>query len=149
MDRKLSIPDLPPTDPLPLVQISSLPTLDSPRPSASPITAPSPARSLRHRLSNSATTSSPGARTPNTPPSSIRKPSSKELAQIEKKLGPGGVVTRRDELIGIKEAELKGIVEGHDLAVREKFHLERFISLLENYDSDVSPKEEHILRLIG
>jgi hypothetical protein len=30
------------------------------------------------------------------------------------------------------------VVEGHDAAVREKFHLERFVTLLEGWDPEVS-----------
>ena len=67
-----------------------------------------------------------------------RKPSQKELNNIQRRLGAEGLKSRRDELAKEKERELKAVVEGHDGAVREKFHLEKFVSLLEGWDPEVS-----------
>jgi hypothetical protein len=38
-----------------------------------------------------------------------------------------------------KDVELKDVVDKHDTAVREKFHLERYISIFEGWDPKVSP----------
>jgi hypothetical protein len=53
-------------------------------------------------------------------------------------VGPEGVKARRDEVVHAKEEELRGVVDGHDNAVLEKFHLERYISLLEGWDPVVN-----------
>lgn len=68
----------------------------------------------------------------------LRRPTEKELEQIHKRLGPDSVLERRDEVIKRKEEELKSVIDGHDDAVRERFHLERFVSILEGYDPVVS-----------
>lgn len=60
------------------------------------------------------------------------------------KLGPEGISSRRGEILREREAELRTVVDDHDMAVKEKFHLERYISILEGWDpaearSDNSP----------
>lgn len=62
----------------------------------------------------------------------------KELEDIHRRLGAENVQSRRDELLKQKETELKTVVDEHDDAVREKFHLERFVSILEGWDPVVS-----------
>lgn len=52
------------------------------------------------------------------------------------KLGPEGMAARREELIHEKEALLRTVVEEHDMAVKEKFHLERYVSILEGWDPE-------------
>ena len=96
----------------------------------------SSSRALRTRLCNTA----PISRTSKTPKSSpsTRGPSEKEMDNIRRRLGPEGVASRRAELLKAKDEELRGVIDDHDEAVREKFHLERFVSLLENYDPQVS-----------
>ena len=44
---------------------------------------------------------------------------------------------------------MKGVVEGHDAAVREKFHLERFVTLLEGWDPEVSLGSNLVISLSG
>ena len=47
------------------------------------------------------------------------------------------MAAKRDGVVREKEAEVKRVVDGHDDAVREKFHLERFISIFEGWDPKV------------
>jgi hypothetical protein len=115
---------------------------------AAPPTAGGPSRTLRKRASppppnpsptqhaSSSTSRSPVASHSDAP---LRKPSEKELANVHRRLGAEGVTARRAELVSEKEGQLKGVVEGHDAAVREKFHLERFVTLLEGWDPEVRP----------
>jgi helicase SWR1 len=72
------------------------------------------------------------------PVASIRKPLQKELNNIHRRLDSEWVKSRREELLREKERHLKRVVDGHDDAVREKFHLEKFVSLLEGWDPGVS-----------
>ncbi len=99
-----------------------------------------PSQTLRVRPSQPVYPISPVASSgkPTSPVVVYRKASHKELNNIYRRLGPEGLAARRDELLEEKETELKGVVEGHDDAVREKFHLEKFISLLEGWDPEVS-----------
>jgi hypothetical protein len=53
-------------------------------------------------------------------------------------LGPEGISARRQELVAEKEKALRSVVEGHDAAVREKFHLERFVTMVTGWDPEVS-----------
>lgn len=57
-----------------------------------------------------------------------------ELDKIMHKLGPQGTAERRDEQIQQREEELRTVVDDHDMAVKEKFHLERYVSILEGWD---------------
>ena len=70
-------------------------------------------------------------------PTTERGPTQQELDDIATRMSKENVQHRRDELLKAKELDLKGVVEEHDDAVREKFHLERFISLLEGWDPEV------------
>jgi hypothetical protein len=89
-----------------------------------------PPRSLRARTSLPSVTSSSRASKNAGPPH--------DLDKIRAKLGPEGVLTRREEVIKEKEGQLRALVDGHDTAVREIFHLERYTSLLEGWDPTVS-----------
>ncbi|WVR06838.1 hypothetical protein IAU60_003874 [Kwoniella sp. DSM 27419] len=98
---------------------------------------PPSTRSLRARPSDPgpATTASNGS----TGASTIsRKLSQKELDNIHRRLGETGIQARREELVHAKETELKTVVDGHDAATREKFHLERFVTLLTGWDPEVA-----------
>ena len=117
---------------------SSIPTSTGPssgrsRPVAS---APLPTRTLRTRPSDPVSYVLPGKIVQHASPAG-RDPTEEELGTIKRRLGEEGVRNRRDELVKEKEKGLKDLIEGHDAAVREKFHLERFISLLEGYDPEV------------
>lgn len=57
-----------------------------------------------------------------------------EMQRIHAKLGPEGTAARRDELVREREVELRVVMEEHDMAVKEKFHLERYVSILEGWD---------------
>ena len=70
----------------------------------------------------------------------LRPPTEKELDSITKALSEESLAVKRDGIVREKEAEVKRVVDGHDDAVREKFHLERFISIFEGWD----PKVCHI-----
>ncbi len=61
-----------------------------------------------------------------------------QVEQIRKRLAPEAIAAKREETIRKDELELQSVVEQHDAAVREKFHLERYISILEGYDPTVS-----------
>lgn len=59
-----------------------------------------------------------------------------EMERIRHKLGPEGTHARRDELMREREAELRVVMDAHDMAVKEKFHLERYVSILEGWDPE-------------
>ena len=116
----------------PKMSTLSSPSLPStPARSARPITY-APPRSLRARASLPATLTASASRTAKSalPP--------KDLDKIKAKLEPEGIVSRREEVVKEKEGQLRELVDGHDTAVREIFHLERYISLLEGWDPKVS-----------
>ena len=96
-----------------------------------------PYRKLRTRLSEPSQNILPSEKRSDSV-STLRKPSEQELNYIQRRLGAEGVYVRRQELLKEKEAGFKQVVDGHDDAVREKFHLEKFISLLEGWDPVVS-----------
>ena len=62
----------------------------------------------------------------------------KDLDKIKERYGPSGIARRREELVKEKEEALRQVVDDHDTFVREKFHLERYTSLLEGWDPVVS-----------
>ena len=68
----------------------------------------------------------------------MRKPNRKELDTIQRRLAPETVLACRNELLKAKEAELHEVVDEHDTAVREKFHLERFVTMITGWDPAVS-----------
>lgn len=108
------------------------------RPAKKPKSAgPLPSRTLRARPSDPLP---PGQNAPintiNLGP--LRKPTEKELDNVHRRIGPEGVSQRREELLQGKELELKQLVDQHDTAVREKFHLERYVTILTGWDPDVS-----------
>jgi len=101
------------------------------RRSSGPVTY-APPRSLRARASLPATSAQTASRATRGagPP--------KDLDKIKAKLEPDGIVARREEVVKEKESQLRELVDGHDTAVREIFHLERYISLLEGWDPQVN-----------
>lgn len=68
------------------------------------------------------------------PPTRASAAPPKDIDKIRERLAPAAISFRKDELVKEKEESLRDLVDGHDTAVREKFHLERYISLLEGYD---------------
>lgn len=100
-------------------------------------------RSLRARPSETAA-ASPTASTSNaaicTP---LRAPTQKELDNIRRRLGDETVIARKEELLREKEGYLREVVDRHDTAIREKFHLERFVTLITGWDPDVSSSFLH------
>lgn len=98
--------------------------------------APAPARALRSR------TSLPAAPAAPTRPGSARVISNEEREHALYKLGTEGTLAKRDELVRDHEAQVRAIVEEHDMAVKEKFHLERYTSILEGWDP-VDAKNEN------
>lgn len=91
---------------------------------------PSRGRALRNRPSDVSYTDKRSARP------SGRAVSQDEMERAIWKLGPEGIAARREELIHEKEALLRTVVEEHDMAVKEKFHLERYVSILEGWDPE-------------
>lgn len=65
---------------------------------------------------------------------SARVITSHEMERIMFKLSHEGTMARRDDLVREREAELRIVMEEHDMAVKEKFHLERYVSILEGWD---------------
>jgi hypothetical protein len=57
-----------------------------------------------------------------------------EEARALFKLSQDGTAARRAEILPDLEARVRGIVAEHDMAVKEKFHLERYVSILEGWD---------------
>jgi helicase SWR1 len=100
-----------------------------------------PRRLLRARPSESSllTTASPGSKRGRSATSAQLRPATdKELEYIRSKLSEESILANRDGVIKGKEAELRGVVDRHDDAVREKFHLERYISIFEGWNPSVS-----------
>jgi len=94
-------------------------------------------RQLRARPSEASTSSPASKKARSDINGQLRPPTEKELDFINASLSEEGIATRRDEVIKDKEAELKHVADEHDTAVREKFHLERFISIFEGWDPKV------------
>ena len=96
---------------------------------SAPTTAVAPRmRTLRARQSiPSASSTTSGA----------RKPTDAELEAISHRLGPAGVAERREERVKEKEAAVKTVVDEHDTALREKFHLERFVTMITGWNPAV------------
>lgn len=93
---------------------------------AGPSTGPARAgRALRARDSSAGRAHKPG-----------RVIGKDEMERIMTKLSPAGTAARRDELVRDREAELRVVMEQHDMAVKEKFHLERYVSILEGWDPE-------------
>jgi helicase SWR1 len=79
----------------------------------------------------------------------LRAPTERELDYVTSKLSEEAIVARRESVIREKDVELKSVVDGHDDAVREKFHLERFISIFEGWDPAVSPLEASLCKKLN
>jgi hypothetical protein len=128
----------------PSSSLTDIPTSDgsSRIPSSSSNYAPQPARrQLRARASEAtpSTTASPVTKRGRSDTSAhLRLPTDKELEYIRSKLSEESILSGRDGVIKGKEAELRNVVDSHDNAVREKFHLERYISIFEGWDPVVS-----------
>lgn len=60
------------------------------------------------------------------------------IEEVKEKLAPEGVTAFREEKIKEREGQVRDVVDMHDGLVRERFHLERFVSILEGYDPVVS-----------
>lgn len=96
-------------------------------------------RQLRARPSDpSPAHNSHGKRRKSDVGTALRQPTDKELEYIHSRLGPDHVISRREWVIKEKEGELKDVVDKHDTSVREKFHLERYISIFEGWNPKVS-----------
>jgi helicase SWR1 len=122
------------------VQEASTPSTSTSKPAKKFVRPSLPARALRARPSLPASTSS----TSNGESSKLRPPTEKELAAVTAGLAPEALSARREETTKNKEKQVKDVVDDHDAAVREKFHLERFVSLLENFAPDVCVSLEHV-----
>ncbi|KAL7421999.1 swr1 complex component [Cryptotrichosporon argae] len=68
------------------------------------------------------------------PAHKTRELTADEAARVRAKLGDEGVAARRAEVVAQKEEELKAVVDAYDTAVRERFHLERYVSLIDAWD---------------
>ncbi|ORY26167.1 SNF2 family N-terminal domain-domain-containing protein [Naematelia encephala] len=67
----------------------------------------------------------------------IRPATRKELENISRRLSKESIDQRRDELIKEREGELRTVMDEHDTAVREKFHLERFVTMITGFHPKV------------
>lgn len=95
-------------------------------------------RNLRARPSEPSSIPSPiSKRARSDTNTKLRPPTEKELDVVNKALSEEAILAKRDVVVKDKEAEVKRVVDGHDDAVREKFHLERFISIFEGWDPKV------------
>lgn len=95
-------------------------------------------RSLRARPS----LSSPSMGIPSTTHPNGHATQSKGMEAISQGLRQEAVIVRREKRITEKERELKEVVESHDGLIREKFHLERFVTLLEGWNPEVRHSTE-------
>lgn len=102
-----------------------------------PVTRAPPPRTLRVRPSLPTPAQASTSTSAPTASGNVRGPTEKELRQINTRLGPEAVQARKDELLKEKEEELRLVVDGHDTAVREKFHLERFVTMVTGWDPQV------------
>ena len=95
-------------------------------------------RQLRTRPSDPVSAPSPhGKRRKSEVSTSLRRATESELEYIHSKLGHEHLSSRRDVVVKDKEAELRDVVDKHDTAVKEKFHLERYISIFEGWNPKV------------
>jgi helicase SWR1 len=95
-------------------------------------------RNLRARPSEPSSIPSPiSKRARSDTNTKLRPPTERELDSITKALSEESLAAKRDGVVREKEAEVKRVVDGHDDAVREKFHLERFISIFEGWNPKV------------
>ncbi|KAK8864632.1 hypothetical protein IAR55_001882 [Kwoniella newhampshirensis] len=101
--------------------------------SRAPIPTPSPSVKVKHKHVRPAAISTPSS-SPSTTLGSIRQPTQRELDNIHRRLGAESIGARRDELLQARERELKEVVEAHDDDVREKFHLERYVTILDGWN---------------
>ncbi|KAK6909822.1 hypothetical protein I203_103844 [Kwoniella mangroviensis CBS 8507] len=94
------------------------------------------ARALRARPSESGSLplALPSPKTPLPTPVSVRAPTPKEFNQISRRLGDENIREKREELLVEKEKQLKILLDGHDDAIREQFHLERFVTMITGWD---------------
>ncbi|WVO18354.1 hypothetical protein L204_106069 [Cryptococcus depauperatus] len=104
-------------------------------PSVGPTASLSRSRSLRNHVPLPVASTSVR---PEKPTASQRESSRKSGCQeaFEKGLGPEAIAAKRKKRIQEKERELKKVVEDHDAAIREQFHLERFVTLVEGWDPE-------------
>lgn len=61
----------------------------------------------------------------------------KGMEAISHGLRDEAIIGRREKRITEKEKQLKEVIESHDGLIREKFHLERFVTLLEGWNPKV------------
>lgn len=128
-------PPLPPfTTPASLPGTRLLPTVpaDDSNAAPTPLAGPSRVRTLRARPSDPSPTS------PSSSNMHVRQLSRREMENIQRRLGPEGIAAKKEDLLRSKEAELQNVIHGHDTAIREKFHLERFVTILTGWDPEVS-----------
>ncbi|WWC94487.1 hypothetical protein V866_001333 [Kwoniella sp. B9012] len=93
-------------------------------------------RALRARPSDPGPSSlpAPTPKTPITTPVNVRAPTPKEFNQISRRLGVENIRDKREELLVEKEKQLKRVLDSHDDAIREQFHLERFVTMITGWD---------------
>jgi helicase SWR1 len=104
-------------------------------------------RNLRARPSEPSSVPSPiSKRARSDTNTKLRPPTERELDSITKALSEESLAAKRDGVVREKEAEVKRVVDGHDDAVREKFHLERFISIFEGWNPKVCASHGEAVR---
>lgn len=99
-------------------------------------------RQLRARASIPAAApvnGSPGGRARADVSGLAQKWSERDIEYVHTKLAPENIIAKRNVVISNKEAELKTVVDEHDTAVKEKFHLERYTSIFEGWNPKASP----------
>lgn len=129
-----------------LAESSRLPTItsqvkkvDTDTPLVSTALVEPRSRSLRARPS----LPSPSIGIPLTTHSNGHMTQSKGREAISHGLRQEAVIARREKRIAEKEKELKEVVQSHDGLIREKFHLERFVTLLEGWNPEVRYSTEY------
>ncbi|WWC89087.1 uncharacterized protein L201_004005 [Kwoniella dendrophila CBS 6074] len=68
------------------------------------------------------------------PNAGYRQPTPREFDQISRRLGEENIRAKKEELLLEKEKQLKKVIDSHDDAIREQFHLERFITMITGWD---------------
>jgi len=103
-------------------------------PAAAAPTTPATASPAKGRALRARASGGPPPKKPRTTGTRIITP--EEEARAIWKLSAEGTATRRDEMIRDLETRVRAVVEKHDMAVREKFHLERYVSILEGWNPE-------------
>ena len=93
-------------------------------------------RILRARPSATGLPSSPVA-SPAARVKGLRQATQKELEDVQRRLGSESLSDKRQQTLSAREQQLQALLEEHDAAIREQFHLERFVTMITGWNPEV------------